>query len=352
VEVDYLIIGQGIAGSTLAFLLEEKGKSFVIIDNGHLSSSSMIAAGLWNPVTFKRLIPSWNADILLPVMDKVYPRIEQSFGISIYHPMEMARLFPTASSTNEWDERSTRDDMRAFLSDKQIAGINSTFIAPFGHGVVNHTGWLDVPLMLDTMRNHWLVKGVLRSVEYEHNQLQTTEEGVCYQDISAQKVIFCIGSKNADITEFAEVPIDGNKGQVLTLRNTELKLENVVNFGNFLLPTGNGHFRLGATFEFFDPSTNTTEEGKQTLLSSLAEVLSIPMECIDHRAGHRPTVRDRRPVLGAAKANDKLLIFNGFGAKGVMIVPYCAELFIDALLTDSIDSLGREVSIKRFEKKR
>jgi glycine/D-amino acid oxidase-like deaminating enzyme len=202
------------------------------------------------------------------------------------------------------------------------------------------------------MRKHWLSKEVLRHEEYVHQELLTNSDGVVYSDIKAQKVIFCIGSKNADITEFADVPIDGNKGQVLTLRNPELKLDAVVNFGNFLLPTGNGIFRLGATFEFFDPSTNTTEEGKQTLLSSLSEVLSTPMECIDHRAGHRPTVRDRRPVLGAAKANDKLLIFNGFGAKGVMIVPYCAELFIEALIANTIDALGKEVSIKRFEKKR
>jgi flavin-dependent dehydrogenase len=60
--VDYFIIGQGLAGTSVARRIEQAGKSVLVIDDGLKSSSSLVAAGMWNPIVFKRLNKSWKAD--------------------------------------------------------------------------------------------------------------------------------------------------------------------------------------------------------------------------------------------------------------------------------------------------
>ena len=83
-KTDYIIVGQGLAGSILALTLLKKGKSVVVIDNATQNTASKIAAGLYNPVVFKRLVKSWLADDLLPYMDEFYPEMEKLLGAEFY----------------------------------------------------------------------------------------------------------------------------------------------------------------------------------------------------------------------------------------------------------------------------
>ena len=54
-KVDYLIIGQGLAGSLLAWELIQRRCSVVVVDNGN-ENASQIAAGLINPITGMRFV--------------------------------------------------------------------------------------------------------------------------------------------------------------------------------------------------------------------------------------------------------------------------------------------------------
>ncbi len=65
-KVDFIIVGAGLSGSTLAYTLLKEGKSVLVIDNNLKSAASMVAAGLYNPIVFKRIVKSWQADILIP----------------------------------------------------------------------------------------------------------------------------------------------------------------------------------------------------------------------------------------------------------------------------------------------
>jgi len=51
-----LIIGQGIAGTMVAQTLEKAGKSFLILEDDHAHSSSIVAAGTINPVTGRKYV--------------------------------------------------------------------------------------------------------------------------------------------------------------------------------------------------------------------------------------------------------------------------------------------------------
>jgi len=58
---DVAIIGQGLAGTALAWQLHMKRRSLLLIDSGDPSSASRIAAGLMTPITGQRLarFPDW-----------------------------------------------------------------------------------------------------------------------------------------------------------------------------------------------------------------------------------------------------------------------------------------------------
>ncbi len=116
----------------------------------------------------------------------------------------------------------------------------------------------------------------------------------------------------------------------------------------FLMHLEGDKYRVGATYNWELNEPVTTEEGKQNLVERLAAFVKFEYKIIEHSAGIRPTIKDRRPLLGVHSMHENLIIFNGLGAKGVMIGPY----YVDQLLGLVFDgeAIDKELDIKRFEK--
>ncbi|MDP1589651.1 MAG: FAD-dependent oxidoreductase, partial [Prosthecobacter sp.] len=58
-----LIIGQGLAGTALAWRLWERGVPFLIVDRDEAVTCSKVAAGLITPITGMRLTVSWRYEV-------------------------------------------------------------------------------------------------------------------------------------------------------------------------------------------------------------------------------------------------------------------------------------------------
>src|ERR1700757_1202579 len=101
-KTNYIIVGQGLAGTILAQTFLSEGKSVVIIDEKGFSNASKIAAGLYNPVVFKRLVKSWLADELLPFMDKFYPEAENLLGTRFYFKKQILKPFAEEQEKVLW----------------------------------------------------------------------------------------------------------------------------------------------------------------------------------------------------------------------------------------------------------
>ncbi|MFG0333660.1 MAG: FAD-dependent oxidoreductase, partial [Maioricimonas sp. JB049] len=89
--VDDIIAGQGLAGTTLAWTLRERGRRVVVIDPGEPITSSRIAAGLMTPVTGQRLVPTWRLGELLPVACDFYRQVEAATGAAFFEQRRMVR---------------------------------------------------------------------------------------------------------------------------------------------------------------------------------------------------------------------------------------------------------------------
>lgn len=333
------IVGQGLAGTLLAFQLEEKGIDFSISDDGHQSSSSMVAAGMWNPVSFKKLSFSWNAPTLIAEASIMYRTLENKLNACFFHPTDLVRIFADQREANLWDEKSDNPEIEKYLSSKQDANVPQKFASAAGHGVVQEAGWLDIPTFLEAAKKYFLANHKLNIRSVDTSLLENTSE----------LNIVCTGFKATDIASFATLPIRPNKGQVLTLRSEDLGQTNMVNFGKFIVPLGNNTYRLGATYEFHDPNPLPTENTKQELLGAWHKTVRANCEVIDHKAGYRPTVSDRKPIIGVLPHNPNLAIFGGFGSKGVMLIPRYARQFAEHLLSGG--DLDAEVRVERFLEK-
>ncbi len=143
--------------------------------------------------------------------------------------------------------------------------------------------------------------------------------------------------------------MDGTKGELLIIKAPNLDLDVIVNTSVFILPLGNDLFKVGATYNWKDKTDDPTEEGKQELVERIKEILMCDFEIIEHFGGVRPTVKDRRPLIGTHHERKSIHILNGLGTRGVMLGPAMAKALYDFIENEI--PLHPEIDIKRFHKK-
>src|ERR1700761_6929324 len=94
-QVDVLIIGQGICGTFLSRELEKAGKSFIVIDELDPAAASRVASGVINPVTGRRIVKTWMIDELLPFAWNAYQTIGNTLGIDCISMKPVIDFFPS-----------------------------------------------------------------------------------------------------------------------------------------------------------------------------------------------------------------------------------------------------------------
>ena len=95
-----------------------------------------------------------------------------------------------------------------------------------------------------------------------------------------------------------------------------------------------------------DKTNQPTKKGKEELMSKLKTFLSCEFEVVQHLAGIRPTVKDRRPLVGRHPEHKNLYVLNGLGTRGVMIAPYVAEKLYQFI--ENNEPLDSEIDVNRF----
>lgn len=325
----FLIIGQGLAGTTLALKLLQAGHTVRVIDNGHRNSSSIVAAGMWNPIVFRRINKTWRADEFIDSSRDFYRRMEEMLGLQFYYPLEIWRRHSSQTEENLWFEKRPLPEFRAYLKSTEVDHNDNEFgDFPFGYGIVCRAGYVDLVTYLEGARNYLTSCGALGQRE-DLTELRIEELA---DEFGVDRIIDCRGYRSAQSRRWSYLSFALTKGEVLTLHCPELHLDRIYNAGFFLLPVGNQHFRLGATFDWDHIDEEPTQERRLELLDKFERAVKTPYTVLDQRAGVRPTVNDRHPLLGIHPVDRRHCIFNGLGTKGVMMAPRLADHLIDLLI--------------------
>ena len=350
-NVDYIIVGQGLAGSILALTLLKYGKSVIVIDQTKASTASKVAAGLYNPVVFKRLVKSWMADDLLTYMDEFYPEMQELLGAEFYFSKRILKPFAEEQEKALWLKK-VEEPIGKYLNEAIFEDdLNGIIYNPLGISEVMHAGNVDTIQFLNSSKDYFQKNNLFIDELFDYNQIKIEEETVNYKDISASKIIFCEGYKAIENPYFKWLPFKLTKGEILTIKlkhTHHIPFNTVINKAVFILPVGNDTYKVGATYEWQDLTESITEKGKNYLVEKLQKILKIPFEIINHQAGIRPTVNDRRPLIGLHPEHSQLAVFNGMGTKAVMLAPFFAFQFANALRHHT--ALDKEVDIARFKK--
>lgn len=332
---DFLIIGQGLAGSLLAWELMQRGCSVLVVDNGN-ENASQVAAGLINPVTGMRLVKSGDVDTLLPAARSCYSQLATFFQQEFFVEKPMIRIFSSENELNSAEKRVTDPDYLAYLNNiHPKANSTGDFATPFGYLEQKQTGYLLTRPLLDCLKSFLISRNCYRIADFDYTEI-VLKPGLHWRDISPKQIIFCEGYQATKNPWFSWLPFQPVKGEILTLNHQSELPDKIINYGNWLIPLSATQIRIGATFDRENINTNTTETGKNELLMALGK-LSPGLKSstiIRHEANIRPSTRDRHPFIGRHPVQNQLWIFNGFGAKGSLQIPWYCQRFADTSLED------------------
>ncbi len=345
----YIIVGQGIAGTLLAHHLWQAGQRVLVIDNQHHGASSAAAAGIINPITGRRYVKSWRMEALLPAAQRTYEALEVLLGISCYHPRRVLRTMSNAKELNDWLLRSADPGYAQYILDEADIGAYREKINPaFGYGEVQHGAQVNLPLLINHYANWLKTEERLHAKVFNFNDLEFLPQGVRYENIRADRLIFCEGAAMKKNPFFNYLPMRGDKGEALLVRIPGAGFEKILKQRLFIVPLGtDDHYWIGATYHPNYTDELPSEASKSWLLTQLQQLLRVPFEVVEHLAAVRPTVRDRRPLIGLHPQWTQVGIFNGLGTKGASLGPFWAAHFTEFLLHGT--ELDAEVDIRRFD---
>ena len=346
---DYIIVGCGLAGIAFAEEAIKNNKSILVFDNASQSSST-IAGGLYNPVILKRFSEVWQAQEQLDLMRVFYSNIEAKLISKVDFRTPILRKFFSVEEQNNWFAASDKRSLAPFLSTVLVSKKYSGIDSPYNYGEVLQSGYVDTALLLENYQKYLLENSLFSKESFIYDALEVTSIGVKYNDIEARHVVFAEGFGMHNNPFFDDLPLDGTKGELFIIKAEELNLDVIINTSVFILPLGNHLFKVGATYNWRDKSNLPTKEGKEELTDRIKEIITCNFEIQHHFAGVRPTVKDRRPLIGTHKYNRAIHILNGLGTRGVMLAPAMAKALFDWIeIKKPIDP---EVDINRFYKNR
>ena len=343
---DYMVVGQGIAGTVLTEHLIQAGQKVLVFDDPSHSTSSRVAGGLYNPITGRKMVKTWKADVLFPYLIDFYSRLELLLSARFLMDVPIYRPFLSIEELNEWTGKSSDKGYRPFISkvmDKSAYGEH--LHDAYGGLLLAQSGYLDTVSMLTAYRLYLQEKGTLISETFHPEKLELQDGGVVYQGHRARRVIFCDGPLLQDNPFFDWLPMRPVKGELLYIK-ADVKMEAIYNRGVFVIPINGGICKVGATYDHSNLDTTTTERAANQLKEKLSGLVKFPYEVVDQVAGIRPATRDRRPMIGIHPQLKQVGVFGGMGTKGVSLAPYFANDFVQHLTKKN--ELPEEVNIARF----
>lgn len=346
--IDYIIVGNGLAGISFAEIAIKANKSILVFDDNS-QPSSRIAGGLYNPVVLKRFSEVWKAKEQLDFAFPLYHQIQEKLNVVFDYKIPILRKLASIEEQNNWFQAADKPNLAPFLNPHLVNKKYQNIEAPFQYGLVNETGYLDITTLILSYSKYLKSLDALIEESFDYNAIQFFERHIVYNDIEAKHIIFAEGFGLHSNPYFNNLPLDGTKGELLIIKAPNLDLDVVIKSSVFILPIGNDLYKVGATYDWKDKTNLTTEEGKQELVDKLKEIISCDFEIVEHFAGVRPTVKDRRPLVGNHPEYPQLHILNGLGTRGVMLGPYLANQLFQHI--ENNIPLEKEIDIIRCYKK-
>lgn len=347
---DYFVVGLGLAGTCFAEVLMQNNKKFLVFDNPSEEPSSKVAAGIFNAIILKRFTMVNDAQSQLLLLKRFYPKIEERLKVSFFYELPTYRKLSSIEEQNNFIAASDRPLFQDFLSSKIIFRDYKSIDATFGYGQMKQTGYVNTRVLIDAYKGFLKTTNFLCEQQFKYDEVIVTKDFVEYQGKKAKHIVFCDGFNMQFNPFFKDLPLDGAKGELLIIKAKDLNLDVILKAGKFILPMGDDYYKVGATYDWKDKTNIPTSQAREELLSELKQIITCDFEVVDHLAGVRPTVKDRKPLVGRHYAYFNVYSLNGLGTRGVMLAPYLSEHLFNYI--EFGQPLDEDIDINRVYKKR
>jgi glycine/D-amino acid oxidase-like deaminating enzyme len=344
--VDYLIVGQGICGTLLSLNLIKQGKTVLVIDDAQAFTSSKIASGVINPVTGRRIVKTWMIDELLPFAWNTYKQLGEELSVDLIQQCNVLDFHPTPQMQEAFLSRYQTDQQYLTIADEVYW--KPYFNFNYGIGEVDPCLLIDLNSMLDAWRKILQQQNALLEERFSESQLSITAGGITYQNISAQKIIYCSGTDTFNSSYFKLLPYANNKGEVIIAEIPGLPRTNIYKQGISIVPWKDNLFWIGSTYEWEYSHLQPTDRFRQKTEDQLNFWLKLPYKILDHFAAERPATIERRPFIGTHPHHPAICIFNGMGTKGCSLAPYFAPQLTQHLISNA--PITPEADVQRFKR--
>jgi glycine oxidase len=342
-KYDLAIVGQGIAGSLLAWELWKRGVDFVVIDSPVKHKSSNVAAGLFYPLSARKPTLTDRFELYNNQMQKTYSELETYFNASFLHEKPSLRKIEP-EDRDRWQNAANTEllDVVRLIETPNAYVLFETAVQ------VNHSGYVDLVFLISLFKTWLNIYNRLIVMELSYDQIQVKAETVqLFDSFEANQVVFCEGESAVHNPWFAQVAWSLNKGELIEILAPELDEQFIFRDHIFVLPLRNHRFRVGATFGRNPINWLPTNEGLNELTTRLETLIHCDYQVVQHWAGIRPAMRDRKPIVGRHPNFPQLSIFNGLGSRGVLQAPYWASILAQQLVEPQTE-IPHDVSVKRF----
>ena len=343
---DFIVVGFGIAGMSVTYQLLSNGYKVLVIDNEN-TKASVVAAGMYNPVILKRFTLAWDAHNQLNYAKSFYKDLSVFLDVEISEDLNIYRKFSSIQEQNKWfsklDNPVLSKYMNSSICNDNINGVSS----PHGYGLLTNTGRINVKLLNQTFVNYLKNNNSFLVDEFDYNSLLMSDN-VSYKNISSRNIIFSEGYHLSKNPFFNNLPLIGNKGSYITVNCPNLKLNKALKSFYFLIPLNtNGDYKFGATYQNKFSDTDHDQETKDHLIDEFKSLVDLPFTLIDQQTAVRPTVIDRRPLVGCHSDYDNMYILNGMGTRGIILAPTASLSLLNLIKYNT--PLPPEIDIIRFK---
>lgn len=348
-QVDYIIVGFGLAGLSFAEQLRKNNRSFIVISSLK-KSSSIVAGGMYNPVILKRFTLAWESNNHLKTAIPFYQELERYLQQSFLVPMPLHRILNNIEEQNNWHIASDKPNLSPFLSTILIENKNKNITANFKFGSVQQSGRLKVKELIEAYLKKLKTTQQFIEEDFIHQKTTHNNTHIVYKNYTAKHIVFCEGFGMLNNPYFNNLPLKPSKGETITIKSEKLNSNCIIKSGVFIVPTAiKNQYLVGATYNWTDETWEATQHGKEELCKKLDKFMTAPYQVISQLAGIRPTVKDRRPLLGRHPIFKNMYILNGLGTRGVLLAPTASEQLYHFITQQK--PLNIELDIQRFQKK-
>lgn len=334
-DIDYLIIGQGIAGSLLSYKLMAAGKKVMVIDRPAKDKASLVAGAVINPLSGKNFSPAQHAALFIPEALACYKAMEQLLGVTFLQQTRLC-FFPENEDQAYAFEQVRKSEASGaalrWLENRHYETYGKCFHARQGIGIQEPVWQVDAALLLSLWKAYLIKHDAYREALFDPRDIEIKEEGIKYKELTARAIIFCEGAAAAQNPFCRHLPFTRNRGDVLLLSIPGLPADSIYHRNLRLVPRSGDLFWCGSNYGWNFKDLEPDEAWRDETVTQLKQWLKIPFTIADHIVAERPTTAGQVPLVGMHPVIPGLAIFNGLGTRGFSSGPYWANELSKLLL--------------------